>query len=344
MPDSELRLSGGLSPSVHPAGALRPDARVAVILPCLNEEAAIERTILGFQQSFPQAAIYVIDNGSVDRTAELASLAGVEVRFESRKGKGNALRRAFADIDADVYVIADGDGTYHAPDAQRMVQALLAHELDMVTGERVHQDEAAYPLGHVVGNRVFSAFVAHLFGGGVADLFSGYRAFSRRFVKSFPSMSEGFEIESEMSIHALQLRMPIADLKTRYKRRSDGSSSKLNTIRDGIRILSYIVRLKRLYQPRQFYGFGGVFLMMTSLLLGIPIFITFLEIGQVPRFPTAILATGIFLLGSVLWFAGVLQESAGQLGLELKRLTYLSLQAPRFSPLAPSFEGLESSE
>jgi len=321
---------------------MRRDANIAVILPCYNEELSIERTVLGFASVLPSASVYVIDNASTDRTAEIAAAAGAEVRRESRKGKGNALRRAFADIEADVYVIADGDGTYDPRTSAKMVHLLTAHELDMVTGERVHDDPLAYRAGHVLGDLAFSNVVAHLFGSGVADLFSGYRVFSRRFVKSFPSMSEGFEIESEMSIHALQLRMPLADVKTRYSKRSDGSASKLNTLRDGWRILKYVVRLKRLYQPRQFYGFGGTLLVLLSISLGIPILITFLEVGQVPRFPTAILATGIFLLGSFLWFTGVLLETTGQLNLEVKRLAYLALSPPRLSVPMPSLDEVQA--
>jgi len=325
---------GSLPPSAQALELPKKTPHLAVVLPCFNEELSIASTIIEFQKALPFAVIYVIDNASTDNTRQIASLAGANVRYEGRQGKGNAVRRAFSDIDADIYVLADGDGTYHAADSRKMVELLIDQELDMVTGDRVHTDPQAYRPGHVLGNRIFSRFVAHLFGTGIDDLFSGYRVFSRRFVKSFPSLAEGFEIESEMSIHALQLRMPLANLKTRYSKRNNGSVSKLNTFRDGLKILGYIIKLKRLYQPRQFFGFGGVLCVAMAIALGIPILVTFLEIGQVPRFPTAILASGLFLLGALIWFSGVVLESSSQLSLEMKLLQYLRMPTPRFTKWA----------
>ena len=297
--------------------------RVAVVLPCFNEEVAIGRTVAAFRAALPESAIYVIDNNSSDRTAEVARAAGAHVRRETRRGKGNAVRRAFADIEADVYVMADGDGTYDAQAAAPMIGELFEHHLDMVTGCRVHSDRAAYRAGHVFGNRMFNRMVNLLFGEAVRDLFSGYRVLSRRFVKSFPAMSVGFEIEAEMSIHALQLRLGHTELECGYTSRPPGSHSKLSTLKDGLRILSHVVRLLRLYRPRKFFGSLGIGFALTSLGLGLPIVVTYLEIGQVPRFPTAILASGLGLLGALLWLLGLVLESVSQLTLEVKRLSYL---------------------
>lgn len=306
-----------------------PDApRVAVVLPCHNEEVAVGRTVEAFRAALPGATIYVYDNASTDKTGEVARAAGAIVRSEVRKGKGNAVRRAFADIDADIYVMADGDGTYEAEAAPRMIALLTSRGMDMVTGARVHTDATAFRPGHVAGNQLFNSVVSSLFGRGITDLFSGYRVLSRRFVKSFPSMSEGFEIESEMSIHALQLRMPVDELPCRYEPRMAGSQSKLSTWRDGLRILSYILRLQRLYGPRRFFGLPGIVVMLCALGLGTPIVITFLEIGLVPRFPTAVLAMGMFLAGSLLWLLGVTLEATSQAALEGKRLAYLAQPPP----------------
>lgn len=307
--------------------------RVAVVLPCFNEELAIAKTIDGFRAALPHAEIYVIDNASTDRTAEVARAASAFVLREPRQGKGNAVRRAFADIDADVFVMADGDGTYEPGVAAQMVDTLIGNHLDMVTGCRVHSDSQAYRAGHVLGNRAFNAMVNLLFGERVRDLFSGYRVLSRRFVKSFPAMSAGFEIEAEMSIHALQLRLTHAELQCHYSSRMTGSHSKLNTVRDGVRILSHVFRLLRLYRPRKFYGSLGLLASLASIGFGVPVVITFLETGQVPRFPTAILAMGLGLLGALLWLLGLILESVSQLTLEVKRLSYLQHRPRAESPL-----------
>ncbi|MCP3061902.1 glycosyltransferase [Myxococcus sp. K38C18041901] len=299
--------------------------RIAVILPCHNEAPAIRETVLAFRQALPSAAIFVYDNASTDDTSEVARAAGALVRGESRRGKGNVIRRAFADVDADVYVVADGDGTYDASMAGRLVSLLSEECLDMVIGTRIHHEKAAYRMGHVAGNWLFNQVVARLFDKGQSDIFSGYRILSRRFVKSFPCMSEGFEIEAEMSIHALQLRMPVREVPTRYSKRMEGTASKLNTWRDGFRILSHILRLQRLHRPRQFFGTLGLSTILLAVLLAVPVFMTFLQTGQVPRFPTAILAMGMVLFGSLLAFLGLVLESTSQLALETKRLSYLAI-------------------
>ncbi|MCP3105081.1 glycosyltransferase [Myxococcus sp. K15C18031901] len=302
--------------------------RIAVILPCYNEEPAIRATVLAFQQALPSATIVVYDNASTDRTRDVAHEAGALVRGEMRRGKGNVIRRAFADLDADIYLVADGDGTYDASVAPRLVHLLVDDSLDMVVGTRIHSEKEAYRAGHVAGNWFFNQVVARLFDKGLSDIFSGYRVLSRRFVKSFPCMSEGFEIEAEMSIHALQLRMPVREVPTHYSKRVAGTASKLNTWRDGFRILRHVLRLQRLHRPRQFFGSLGLATILLALLLAIPIFSTFLHSGQVPRFPTAILAMGMVLLGSLVSFVGLILESSSQLALETKRLSYLTMASP----------------
>lgn len=301
--------------------------RIAVILPCFNEAPAIAQTVQSFRQALPSAALYVYDNASTDATAQVARDAGALVRAESRRGKGNVLRRAFADVDADVYVLADGDGTYDASAAGEMTRLLTEESLDMVVGTRVHTEQEAYRAGHVMGNWLFNRVVEGLFDKGLSDIFSGYRVLSRRFVKSFPCTSEGFEIEAEMSIHALQLRMPMREVSTRYSKRMAGTHSKLNTWRDGLRILQHILRLQRLLRPRQFFGLIGAVLTVAALLLSIPVFVQFFQTGQVLRFPTAILCTGMVLLGALSGLVGLVLEGVSQLSLETKRLSYLSVPA-----------------
>ncbi len=301
---------------------------VAVVLPCYNEELSVAATVESFRAALPSAEIFVVDNNSSDKTAQVARSAGAFVLREPRQGKGNAVRRAFADIDADVFVMADGDGTYDAGTAVPMIELLLREHLDMVTGCRVHSDPQAYRAGHVLGNRAFNSMVNFLFGERVRDLFSGYRVLSRRFVKSFPAMSAGFEVEAEMSIHALQLRLSHADMDSTYRSRGSGSHSKLNTYRDGARIFSHVLRLLRLHRPRKFYGSIGLASALLSFGFGIPVVITFLETGLVLRFPTAILAMGLGLLGALLWLLGLILESVSQLNIDVKRLSYLH-QKPR---------------
>jgi len=303
-------------------------ARVAVLLPCFNEEAAIAQTIAGFRAALPDATVYVYDNNSADRTAEVARSAGAIVRTERQQGKGNVVRRMFADIDADVYVMADGDLTYDPTSAPAMVEQLLAEQLDMVVGTRQHEAKDAYRGGHVLGNKVFTGLLAGLFGRSFTDIFSGYRVFSRRFVKSFPVLSGGFEIETEMSVHALELRMPVGEVLTRYGARLEGSASKLSTYRDGWRILKTIGTLYRVERPTLFFGAIGAVLLIAALVLAVPLVMTYLTTGLVPRFPTAILITGMVIVATLCFFAGLILDTVTRGRREVRRLAYLAQPAP----------------
>ena len=302
--------------------------RIAVILPCYNEEAAITETIAGFRSALPDATVYVYDNNSRDRTAELARAAGVVVRTERQQGKGHVVRRMFADVDADVYVMADGDLTYDPGAAPEMVRMLVEEQLDMVVGTRQHEAKEAYRGGHVTGNRLFTGLLAGLFGRSFTDIFSGYRVFSRRFVKSFPVLSEGFEIETEISVHALELRMPVGEVATSYGARPEGSASKLSTYRDGWRILKTIGTLYRVERPVLFYGGIAALLMVTAIILAVPLFLTYLDTGLVPRFPTAILATGMVIIAVLSFFAGLILDTVTRGRREIRRLAYLAYPAP----------------
>ncbi len=303
-------------------------ARVAVLLPCYNEDAAIEKVVAGFRAALPDAAIYVYDNNSRDRTVAKAADAGAIVRSERQQGKGHVVRRMFADVDADVYVMADGDLTYDPKAAPAMVELLLRDRLDMVVGTRQHEAKSAYRGGHVIGNRLFTGLLARLFGRSFSDIFSGYRVFSRRFAKSFPVLSEGFEIETEMSVHALELRMPVGELATAYGARPEGSESKLSTFRDGWRILKTIVTLYRVERPVLFYGSIGALLLIAALILSVPLVITYIDTGLVPRFPTAILVTGMTIVATLCFFAGLILDTVTRGRREVRRLAYLSLDAP----------------
>ena len=302
--------------------------RVAVLLPCYNEEAAIAATVAGFRAALPDAAIYVYDNNSRDRTREIAAEAGAIVRTEKQQGKGNVVRRMFVDVDADVYLMADGDLTYDPAAAPKMVDMLLAEQLDMVVGTRVHQAKDAYRGGHVLGNKLFTGLLSGLFGRTFSDIFSGYRVFSRRFVKSFPVLSAGFEIETEISVHALELRMPVGEVETSYGARPEGSQSKLSTYGDGWRILKTIGTLYRVERPVLFYGVISALLMLAAILLAIPIVETYAETGLVPRFPTAILVTGMVIVAVLCFFAGLILDTVTRGRREMRRLAYLSLAAP----------------
>jgi len=302
---------------------------IAVLLPCYNEEAAIAATVAGFRAALPGATIYVFDNNSRDRTRDIASQAGAIVRTERQQGKGHVVRRMFADIDADVYVMADGDLTYDPTAAPQMVDLLLADQLDMVVGTRRHELKHAYRGGHVLGNKLFTGLLAGLFGRSFSDIFSGYRVFSRRFVKSFPVLSSGFEIETEMSVHALELRMPVGEVETVYAARPEGSQSKLSTYSDGWKILKTIVTLYRIERPVLFYGGIGALLVAFAIVLAVPLAITYLDTGLVPRFPTAILVTGITIVAVLCFFAGLILDTVTRGRREVRRLYYLSLEAPR---------------
>ena len=311
-------------------GTVEP--RVAVLLPCYNEEAAIAQTVAGFRIALPRATIYVYDNNSSDGTREVASAAGAVVRTERIQGKGAVVRRMFADIDADVYVMADGDATYDAASAPALVERLVAEQLDMVVGSRMHDRAAgaaeAYRRGHQFGNALLTGMLARLFGRSFTDILSGYRVFSRRFVKSFPSLSAGFEIETEISVHALELKMPIVEIGTPYFARPEGSTSKLSTYRDGWRILMTILTLYRIERPLLFFGLFGAVLTLVALVLGTPLVATYARTGLVPRLPTALLATGLVILAALAFLAGLILDTVVRGRHEVRRLAYLSHRAP----------------
>ena len=297
--------------------------RIAVLVPCYNEEAAIVAVVTSFQAALPSAVIYVYDNNSNDRTAERARAAGAAVRRETRQGKGQVVRRMFADVDADIYVLVDGDATYDAASAPTMVARLIDERLDMVIGARMDQQADAYRPGHRIGNRLFSGFVALIFGGAVMDILSGYRVFSRRFVKSFPVLSDGFEIETEQTIHALRLGLPVCEVPTPYFARPPGSTSKLRKWRDGLCILWIIVRLYKSERPLPFFAAIGAVLAIVAIILTIPVFATFLREGIVPRLPTAVLATGLMLLAFLSLTCGLILGTVARARREMKALAYL---------------------
>jgi len=307
---------------------------IAVLLPCCNEEAAIAQTVAGFRAALPGAAIYVYDNNSRDRTIEVARAAGAIVRTEQIQGKGAVVRRMFADVEADIYVMADGDATYDAASAPALISRLLGEQLDMVVGARVTQDEEAYRRGHRIGNAVLTGILARLFGRSFTDILSGYRVFSRRFVKSFPILNSGFEIETEISVHALELKMPVGEIETPYFARPDGSVSKLNTYRDGWVILNKILALYRIERPVLFFGTIAAALALGALILSIPLIITYLESHLVPRVPTAILVTGLMILASLNLFAGLILDTVVHGRREVRRLAYLSQCPPGAMPHA----------
>ncbi len=305
--------------------------RIAVLLPCYNEEAAIAQTIAAFRVALPSARIYVYDNNSCDRTAEVAAAAGAHVRTERMQGKGHVVRRMFADVEADIYLMADGDATYDASAAPRMVARLIDEQLDMVVGARRSEVEEAYRRGHRLGNRLFTMLLASLFGRSFSDIFSGYRVFSRRFVKSFPALSRGFETETEISVHALELAMPVGEVVTAYGARPEGSASKLSTYRDGLRIMRTILHLFRIERPVLFYGGFGIFLAAAALLLSIPLVITYAETGLVPRLPTAILVTGLMIVAFMSFMCGLILDTVVRGRRETRRLHYLAYPATRLA-------------
>jgi len=300
---------------------------IAVLIPCYNEELAVAEVIAGFRASLPDATMLVYDNNSSDHTRQIAGLAGAVVRNESLQGKGHVVRRMFADVEADIYVLVDGDNTYDPVAAPVMVRQLLENRLDMVTAVRLAAGEDAYRLGHRIGNRVLSFLVCRVFGNRVSDVLSGYRVFSRRFVKSFPALATGFETETEFTIHAIELRMPIGEVVTLYRGRATGSRSKLHTISDGLRILRTIMKLIKQERPLQSFGLTGAALLAVGLALGLPVVLQFLHSGMVPRLPTALLATGLILASSLSCVCGLVLEQVARGRQELKRLAYLSIPA-----------------
>ena len=320
--------------TAYPADALSTPAdidrfiaglEIAVLIPCHNEGLSIGRVVGAFRAALPTARIFVYDNRSTDDTSARALEAGAIVRQEPWPGKGNVVRRMFADIDADVYLMADGDGTYDAAIAPTMVRTLVADHLDMVVGTRRKVYENAHRKGHGLGNMVFNRFYRRLFGPLFTDIFSGYRVFSRRFVKSFPAVSSGFEIETEMSVQASQMRMPIAEIDTEYGAREEGSVSKLNTYRDALRILRTQILLYKEIRPTRFFGGIAGLLLSLAVVLAYPIVVRFVEFHDVPRFPTAILATGLVLLAAISSLAGLILDSVANGRLEQKRLAYLRM-------------------
>ena len=301
--------------------------RIAVLVPCFNEEAAIGSVIADFRKALPSADIFVYDNNSSDRTVAVAREAGAVVRSERRQGKDHVVRRMFADVDADIYVLVDGDATYDAASAPRMIETLMSERLDMVVGLRVDQSVAAWRPGHRTGNRMLTGFLATVFGQEFKDILSGYRVFSRRFVKSFPVLSDGFEIETELTVHALELALPAAEIEAPYYARPEGSVSKLNTWRDGFRILGTILRLYRSEKPLRFFTAIGVSLSIVSIGLAIPVILTFLEQGIVPRLPTAVLSMGLMILAMLSVSSGLVLDTVTRGRREMKLLAYL-VQVP----------------
>jgi len=314
-----------------PASDASPFAhlRIAVLVPCYNEEAAIGQVVAGFRAALPTADIYVYDNNSRDETAAVARAAGAIVRRETQQGKGFVVRRMFADIEADIYVLVDGDATYEAEVAPKLVAALVENQLDMVNGARVTEIVAAYRPGHRFGNYMLTTLVAQIFGNRIGDMLSGYRVFSRRFVKSFPALSRGFEIETELTVHALELGMPVAEIATSYKDRPVGSASKLRTFRDGFRILFVIFMLVKENRPLAFFSAIAALLFTLAVLIALPVLGTYLETGLVPRLPTAVLATGLALLAFLSLSSGFVLDSVTRGRRELKRLHYLTIPAPQ---------------
>jgi glycosyltransferase involved in cell wall biosynthesis len=301
--------------------------RVAVLVPCFNEEAAVAAVVADFRKALPAAEIFVYDNNSSDRTVAVARAAGAQVRGERRQGKGHVVRRMFADVDADIYVLVDGDATYDAASAPRMIDAMISGHLDMVVGLRVDQVQAAYRPGHRAGNWMLTSFLSSVFGQAFKDILSGYRVFSRRFVKSFPALSDGFEIETELTVHALELALPIAEIETPYYARPEGSFSKLNTWRDGFRILGTILKLYRSERPLRFFTAIGIFLMLVSVGLAIPVLITYFEEGIVPRLPTAVLSMGLMILAVLSVSSGLVLDTVTRGRREMKLLAYLAQPA-----------------
>jgi glycosyltransferase involved in cell wall biosynthesis len=301
-------------------------------VPCYNEAVAIGRVVSDFRAVLPQAQIFVYDNNSQDDTSGVATAAGAVVRHEPLQGKGNVVRRMFADVEADVYVLVDGDDTYHAGSAPMLVRKLISEQLDMVNAARTTDVAAAYRPGHRFGNRLLTALVNLVFGKRTTDMLSGYRVFSRRFVKTFPALSHGFEIETELTVHALELGMPLAEIATPYKERAASSMSKLSTFKDGFRILWLIGKLVKEERPLQSFGIAAVVLAASAIALAWPVFATFLATGTVPRFPTAILSTGLMILAFLSVAIGLVLETVTRGRREMKRLRYLELPAADFPP------------
>jgi len=324
MSDLPISLRGRANgtPEQHPL-------MVAVLIPCYNEEITIEKVVTDFRAALPSATIYVYDNNSNDKTVEAAQKVGAIVRKEQRQGKGNVVRRMFADVEADVYVLVDGDDTYDAAASTCLVKRLLDEQLDFINAMRVSTAKEAYRMGHRFGNRVLTGLVRQIFGRQFNDMLSGYKVLSRRFVKSFPAMSSGFEIETELAVHALELRMPSTEAAIAYKERPPGSVSKLRTYYDGAQIMMLIARLIKEERPLHFFGLSGIGLIIIAIILSVPLMLTYAETGLVPRFPTAILSAALVIVGVLCVFAGLILDMTTKTRREMKRLIYLSLPRSR---------------
>jgi len=303
--------------------------KIAILVPCYNEEAAIAKVVGDFRAALPDAAIYVYDNNSKDQTVARARAAGAVVRSETRQGKGNVVRRMFADIEADIYVLVDGDDTYDAGASPRMIAQMISDGADLLTARRIHTDAAAYRTGHLLGNRMLTGLTALLFNVHLSDMLSGYRVFSRRFVKSFPFTAEGFAIETELTVHAVRLMMPMTELDTRYKERPIGSVSKLNTFRDGFRILSTIGYLVREERPLVFFSTIALLFAVIATLIGTPVVSEYLHTGLVPRLPTAVLATGLMVIACLSLTCGLILDTVTRGRWEAKRMAYLAIPGPQ---------------
>jgi glycosyltransferase involved in cell wall biosynthesis len=304
---------------------------IAVLVPCFNEQETVGAVVSAFRSHLPDAMIFVYDNASADLTSERARNAGAIVRNEPLRGKGYVVRRMFADIEADIYVLVDGDGTYDAASAPALIDALVRESLDLVSAVRVDSSQKAYRAGHRFGNWLLTHLVAQLFGKRFSDMLSGYRVMSRRFVKSFPALSTGFEIETELTVHALQMRIPIAEFPTPYSERPAGSASKLRTVSDGMRIIRTIAYLLKEERPLAFFGTASTVLVLVALALGIPVVLEFVRTGLVPRLPTAVLATGLMIVAALSLVCGLILQTVTRGRIEMKRLSYLSVPI-RFRP------------
>eukprot|EP01037_Dinobryon_pediforme_P008196 gene8196-8280_t len=308
--------------SHHPG----PMPDIAVIIPCFNEAATIADVVVNFRRALPLARIYVFDNNSTDETSAKARSAGAEIYHEPRAGKGNVVRRMFAEIDADVYVMVDGDGTYDALAAPLLVKYIVDDHMDMVIGARENIHQNAHRAGHAFGNALFNGLYRTIFGAEFGDIFSGYRAFSRRFVKSFPAMSSGFEIETELSVHAGQLKLPVAEIILPYGKRPEGSASKLNSVRDGLKILKTFIMLAKETRPAMFFGCLAGLPLLLAVILAVPVAATYLTTGLVPRLPTVVACTGLVLIASIFTICGLILDSIARFRIETKRILYLAIK------------------
>ncbi|MRW92614.1 glycosyltransferase [Duganella sp. FT80W] len=312
--------------------------RIAIVVPCYNEALTIAAIVRDFNACLPDAPVYVFDNNSSDDTIRVAEAAGAIVRRVPLQGKGNVIRRMFADVEADLYIMVDGDATYDASVAPQLAEKLVAEGLDMVVGTRVSTEQEAYRFGHRFGNKMLTGFVATVFGNTFTDMLSGYRVFSRRYAKSFAAHAEGFETETELTVHALELRMPVAEVETHYGARPEGSVSKLNTYRDGIRILWMIFKLFKNEKPLAFFSIFFFACLLASLGLAAPLVETYLQTGLVPRLPTAVLCSGLAVLSMILLSCGLILDTVTKGRIEQKRFAYLAIPGPM--PRAAAVQGI----